>query len=242
MNRPLLFFGVAVFAAVAGVLTVVAIQLIRSDSVDLLTSAPEIPTAAGARPDPTPTASAAGGGEVFKFVIDGSQSKATYVVREKLAALPISTNAVGETRAISGEIYLTREGLYGDASSLIRVDMSTLRSDEARRDNFIRTNTLQANRFQFAEFVITGIEGFPQSHTEGAEIELKLTGNMTIRGVTKPLTFDVKARQAGDVLTGIADTTFKFQDFGMTPPDVALAKAEENIQLQIEIFARRELS
>jgi polyisoprenoid-binding protein YceI len=236
MKYLVIFGGTAVLAVAAAIATVVAVQLVRSDSVELLTTAPEIPTAAATGATPAPSSA-----DVYRFVIDGSQSKATYVVREKLAALPVSTNAVGETRAISGEINLTPTGLYANATSEIKVDLRTLQSDESRRDNYIRTNTLSANQYPFAEFIVTAIDGFPTSYTEGQEVQLKLTGNMTIRGVTKPLTFDVKARQSGDVLTGIADVTFTFQDFGMTPPNVPLARAEDNIQLQIEIFARRQL-
>lgn len=238
MNRIAIFVGAAVFAVVAGVLTVVAIQLYRSDEVDLATSAPEIPTAAAG----APAAGRSAPSDLYHFVIDASRSKATYVVREKLAALPVSTDAVGETRAIEGEIYLTPTGLYTGAQSQFKVDLRTLTSDESRRDNYIRTNTLRATQFPFAEFVVTRIEGFPTNYVEGTEVELKMVGNMTIRGVTKELTFDVKARQAGDTLTGIADTTFRFQDFGMTPPDVGIAKAEENIRIQVEIVAVRQLA
>lgn len=60
---------------------------------------------------------------------------------------------------------------------------------------------------------------------------------MTIRGVTKPVTFSVKARQAGKVLTATADAKCKFTDFGMRPPNVQIAQAQDEIQIQIVLVA-----
>ena len=43
---------------------------------------------------------------------------------------------------------------------------------------------------------------------------------------------------AGDTLSAIADTDFKMTDFGITPPDVSLAKSENGVHLQIRILAK----
>jgi polyisoprenoid-binding protein YceI len=86
--------------------------------------------------------------------------------------------------------------------------------------------------------VVTGITPFPANYVDGTEVSINITGNMTIRGVTKPLTFAAKARRAGSALTGIADVDFKMTDFGMTPPDVRLAKSEDGVHLQIVIVAK----
>ena len=245
-KRLLLFGGVGLFAAIAAVITVVAVQLLRSDDVKLETSAPAIPTQAGtqtAQGSASPTAAAgqsnATAPGVFRFVVDPSGSKATYVVREKLAALPVESNAVGTTSTISGEIYLTKDGLDKDQKSTFRVDLRTLRSDESRRDNFISGTTLQASRFPFAEFVLESVTGWPANYVEGTEVSLQLSGTMTIRGVAKPLTWQVKARRQGDTLTAVADTEFKMTDFGISPPDIAnIAKAQDGVQLQVVLLAK----
>jgi polyisoprenoid-binding protein YceI len=217
------------------VLTVVVVQLLRSDEADLKTSAPEIPTQAASSPVSGTGGQAPG---VFRFVVDPAASKVTYVVREKLAALPVESDAVGTTSQISGEIHLTREGLAAGETSAFRVDLRTLRSDESRRDNYITTNTLRANQFPFAEFVVESVSGWPANYVDGTEVSLDLTGNLTIRGVTKPVTWQVKARRQGGVLTAIADTTIKMSDFGITPPDVGIAKAQDSVRLQLELLAR----
>lgn len=233
----LILSGAGLLAVVAALATAVAVQTLRSDDVDLEESAPAIPrqdaSAAASQGAPSDQAG------VLRFVVDASGSKATYVVREKLAALPVESNAVGETGQISGEIYLTSDGLHPGQKSTFRVDLRTLRSDESRRDNFIRSNTLRANQFPFAEFVVESVNGWPSNYVDGTEVVLQVSGSMTIKGITRPLTFDVKARRQGDTLTAIADAEFKMTDFGITPPDVALAKAQDGVRLQVVLLAKQ---
>ena len=206
----------------------------RSDDVDLVTEAPAITSTPG---QAAPTAAAATDGALH-FVVVPEESEATYVAREKLASLPLSSNAVGKTQAVSGDIFLTAEGLASDQPSALRVDLSTLASDESRRDNYIKQNTLQTDTFPFAEFVIEEVQAFPADYTEGEEAELTLSGRMTIRETELPLTFDVKARQSGDTLTAVADTQFNMTDFGLDPPQLAFVNVEDGVQLQVVLVAR----
>jgi len=92
--------------------------------------------------------------------------------------------------------------------------------------------------FPTADFVVTGVTPFPANYVDGTEVNVNITGNMTIHGVTKPLTFTSKARRAGNALTGIADVDFKMSDFNINPPNVPLAKAEDGVHLQIVIVAK----
>jgi polyisoprenoid-binding protein YceI len=208
---------------------IVVVQLLRADDPGLLTRPPEL--------TPGEELDGIGDEDVLRFVIDAASS-VKYIVREKLTALPVSTNAVGETTAITGEIYLTTAGLVEEPASILRVDLRTLRSDESMRDAYLRMTTLRTAQYPFAELRITAIEGFPVPYTDGSEVDLKLTGDLTIRDVTRPLSFTVKARRLGDSLSAIADADFKMSEFGIQPPDVAVAKAEDSVHLQIVIVAK----
>jgi polyisoprenoid-binding protein YceI len=237
MKRPVLLAGGLVAFVVLAFAAIVVVQLIRSDDPDLATEAPQITPAAGTTPGlgtDAPPAAAAGGAR--RFVIVPGESSAKYVVEETLRG--IVTNAVGQTQNITGEIYLTSQGLSTEHESKFRVDLRTLRSDESMRDNFIRQTTLQTNRFPFAEFVVQELRGFPSSYVENQQVELTLTGTMTIRGVSRPMTWTVLARQAGNTLTATADTGFNMTDYGIDPPNVAVARARDGVQLQIVLVAR----
>lgn len=245
MKKPLLIAGgVVAFFAIA-IVGIIAVQLLRSDDANLATEAPPIARSTGdagadsITPAPTTTALSSDNGlpeGVREFVIVPEESEAKYVVRESLRG--ITTNAVGTTRAIEGSIFLTEEGLFSAGESRFRVDLSTLTSDEGMRDNFIKRNTLQTSQYPFAEFVIEAISGFPEDYAEDTEVEMAISGTLTIRDVSKPVTWSVKARQLGDVLSAVADLTITFQDFGMQPPSVPIATAQDEIQLQVVLMAR----
>ena len=57
-------------------------------------------------------------------------------------------------------------------------------SDKSRRDNWIRSNGPQFNTYPLAEFTATGLEGSPESYTEGEEVQFKLLGDLTVREIT----------------------------------------------------------
>lgn len=232
MRLLVLLGAAAALLAVAAVAGGVAFFVSGSDTVDLVTEAPALPTGTAAV---TPT------GDVLHFVVLPEQSEASYIAREKLAALPATSEAVGRTNAVSGDIYLTRQGLAASPPSVLRVDLRTLRSDETRRDNYVRNNTLQADRFPYAEFVIERVDGFPTRYQDGQEVSLQVSGIMTIRGTARPMTFDVQARYGGGTLTGVAHTSFRLSDFGLSPPNIAgFVTVEGEMRLQVVLVARLE--
>jgi len=71
----------------------------------------------------------------------------------------------------------------------------------------------------------------------GAGFTLTLTGNVTIRGTTKSVTFDVQGKRDGASLTATAtaNPSFKFGDFGMQVPSVfTVLSIVDNINLQLD--------
>ena len=230
-----ILLSTAVFFFIAFV-AVIGVFLLRSDDPDLATEAPllPIPTTA-ADVTPTGTATLDLPARVRRFVIDPSGSSAKYVVKENLRL--IETTAVGETTAISGEIYLSPDGLYDGATSSFTVDLRELKSDESRRDSYINRTTLDTSSFPFAEFVVESITGFPTDYVEDTQVELTLSGSMTIHGVSQPMTFSVLARQAGNSLSAVADADFKMTDFGIDPPSVSIATARDEVHIQLVLLA-----
>jgi polyisoprenoid-binding protein YceI len=238
MKRPVIIASAAVVLVAAAIAAIVIVWTLRSDDPNLLTEAPAIPTATSGGADVAPTASASTNlpAGVRRFVVTSGESSAKYVVEETLRGLPAT--AVGTTTDVTGEIYLSKDGLYKDLPSKFKVDLRTLKTDESQRDNYVRQNVLRTGQFPFAEFVVESVSGFPASYAEGTEISLTLNGTMTVKGQSKPVTFTVKARQAGNTLTATADTQFNMTDFGIEPPEVVLAKAKNGVTLQVVLIAR----
>lgn len=123
------------------------------------------------------------------------------------------------TSAGTGQLVLRADGGFAEGSQIV-VDLTTLRSDESRRDNFIKDNTLQTRRFPRAEFAVKGAEGLPAPLPASGEWRVKLVGDMTLHGVTKELAWDATVKRSGGDVSGTATTKFPFGDFGMEPPVV----------------------
>ncbi|GEM_PF-758048 len=201
-----------------------------------VTTAKTAPAATASTSSSASTAKAPGGATTYTIVSDKSQAKVT--VNEKLANLPAPSDAVLTTNAIQGQLFLGPDTKPVEGAKIM-VDLRTLKSDKTQRDNFIRTNTLQADQFPLAEYVITGVDGWTGPLTEGQQSTFKILGNMTIHGVTKPVTFDTTAMMQSGAVTGTATTNFKFEDFGMSPPNLSIVKANDLIQLDLNIVANK---
>src|SRR5688500_2044643 len=172
-------------------------------------------TIAAAAVTPTPSSATTGTWTV------GNASKATVSVREQLVGLNLPSDAVLVATGATGTFILKDDGTFS-SDSKISFDLTTLASDNRNRDDFIKGDTLQTRQFPRAEFIPTKTTGLALPMPASGESTFKLTGQMTIRGKTKEVTFDVQAKRTGNELTATATAapSWKFADFGMTAPSV----------------------
>jgi polyisoprenoid-binding protein YceI len=184
------------------------------------------------------------------FVIVPEESRASYLVSEEffegaLAKLGIqagNVEVVGSTQTIEGQLQLD----FADLSTLpgtngFTVDMTSLTTDQSRRDNWVRENGPSFNRYPVAEFVATGLADTPLSYTQGEEVQFKMVGDLTVREITQPVTFDVIATFDGDTATGVATADLRMTDFDIEPPNFAntLTVADE-FSVEVEFTARQQ--
>ena len=201
------------------------------------TTAPDGATATTAATAPT-AAAPSGGGLTGRWAV-GANSTAGYRVREKLAQLPATSDAVGRTSAITGAIQLERRGaqLVVVDGARFEVDVTKLTSDQSMRDNRIRTQGLESNRFRTATFVSTGVIEFPSSAESGAAVKADVTGDLTIHGVTKRVTLPLDAQVNSGRIEVVGSHTFPFSEFGMSPPNIAgFVTVESNATLEFRLF------
>jgi polyisoprenoid-binding protein YceI len=184
------------------------------------------------------------------FAIVPAESKASYIVDEEFFADALSkyniaagkVQTIGSTQEIAGQLQLNLEDLSSPlGDNRFTVQINTLESDQALRDGWIRRNGPRLNDFPTAEFVATGIEGAPASYTEGEEVQFQLVGNLTMREITQPATFDVTATLQGDTITGKATARALLSDYGIEPPNFAntLVVGDE-FMIEVDITAREE--
>ncbi len=212
------------------------------------------PTAEPAAAAPAAEAPSQGSGEAVSgqrtFVIVPAESKASYLVDEEFFAGALDklgiaaglADVVGSTQEIEGQITLNLDNLVEAlGENTFTVKMNTLQTNRDDRDKWIRENGLRFNDYPLATFTATSIEGAPASYNDGDEVSFKLAGDLTIRDVTQPATFDVTATLAGDTLTGVATTRTQMSSFGIEPPNFAntLTVADEfGIEVQFTAKAQ----
>jgi polyisoprenoid-binding protein YceI len=166
-------------------------------------------------------------GKVYTVVSD--ESELTYTVREKLATLPASSNAVGRTSALSGTLRL-------DGPTEVTADLSTLASDQSRRDNYVRQKLFATD--PNVTFTVDSLPGLPAQYTEGETFTGTVTGTATIRGVPGPITLAIEARLVGDELQVVGRTDFTWDDFDIPPPNTPIVTVEDNVHIEVLIIAR----
>ena len=180
----------------------------------------------------------AGAGGVTLEIADGSEAR--YRVKEQLAFLDFPNDAVGVTQDVEGKLVLGPDGAVSAEDSLIRVDLSTLQSDEDRRDNYVRNRTLGTGQYPHTDFVPATISGLQWPLPSTGEASFSITGDMTIRDVTREVTWETVAQFSDAVITGTATTNFTFDEFDLNVPSVAVVlSVENNIRLEIDLVLQR---
>lgn len=174
--------------------------------------------------------------------LDMANATARYRVAEQLVGLNVLSDAVGTTSTVTGSIVIAPDGSIAKDSK-ITVDMRTFSSDQEPRDNFIRTRTLETDKFPMLEFVPTRTKGLTLPLPSPPRIQaigFQLIGNVTLHGVTKEVTFDVVATLRGGTVAGLARGSLLFADFKITKPSVpVLLSVDDKIQIEVEFRANR---
>ncbi len=189
----------------------------------------------------------AGDGSTRLFVIDPAASEVRYEVDEEFFGNAVTRlgkklgffHAVGRTSAIQGQLEVAPGPPPQVVAGQFTVDISTLQSDDDRRDKKIREEFLESARFPLATFTVTQVEGLPAEYQEGETVSFQMTGDLTIREVTKPVTWEVQATLQDGVLSGEAQTLIFMKDFGFAPPDIAgWMKVTDGVTLVVDFTAR----
>jgi polyisoprenoid-binding protein YceI len=182
----------------------------------------------------TATSAAQGVASGIRYDVVADGTTADYRVREQLVRLSAPSDAVGTTSGVTGSLVLGSDGKVDASQSKFTVDLTSLQSDSSMRDGFIARSTLNTATYPTAVFVPTALQGLPSVLPTSGSQSFQLIGNLTLHGVTKPVTWTVTSAVAGNDLTGKATTAFKFEDFGMTAPKAgAVLSVVDNVTLEL---------
>ena len=181
---------------------------------------------------PKPIARMAGQYAGVNFIV-GTGSKATFTVGEQIARMPLPSDAVVSTSALSGEIHLDGR------PSTIRLDLWKLSSDQPRRDRYIK-NTMFANS-QIATFTVGGQAPVPDGTPLGEAVTGgRVRGTLELKDKEFPITFEMnEARDDGDAVYLLGNTNFTWHELDLQPPSsTGILQINNDVAVQILLLAR----
>jgi polyisoprenoid-binding protein YceI len=162
-----------------------------------------------------------------------------YRVNEVLTG--IHKEAAGGTAAVNGSI---RIGASAASAGSFTVDMTTLKSNDDRRDNKMRTIGLETAQFATATFTLTKPIEFGTVPAAGATTNVTATGDLTLHGVTKSVDIALQAivctNGGAPQLEVLGTTPIVMADYAMSPPDIAgFVTTEDHGTLEVHLFFAR---
>lgn len=174
-------------------------------------------------------------GAAVKLTVLPTGNEVRYRVREQLVNVSLPNDAIGRASTITGGMAFDSSGGVMAQASQFVIDVSTLKSDRDRRDGYVRGRLLQTDQFPTVTFVPMALNGVHLPLPSSGEMSFTIPGNLTVKGVTHPVTWAGKATFAGGEVLGTAATSFSFADFNLTKPRVpVLLSVEDTIKLEYD--------
>ena len=148
-----------------------------------------------------------------------------------------ANEAVGRTPDVSGTLTLA-----GATISAVDVtaDLTTLQSDDDRRDGQLRRQAIQTEQFPTATFKLTRPIELVAAPTDGETLSATATGDLTLHGVTKSVEVPIEATLNGDVVTVTGRIDILFADYGIEPPtSFIVLSIEDHGIMEFQLHFRR---
>jgi polyisoprenoid-binding protein YceI len=170
------------------------------------------------------------------YTIDPDHSAVGFSIRHLFSKVP------GRFTKFEGKIALDKED-WSKSTVQVTIDAASIDTNEPKRDQHLRSaDFFDAAKQPKITFQSTGVK-------QTAANKLQITGNLTIKGVTKPVALDVDVLGFGPGYGGIvkggfeAHTKINRQDFGVAWNDVIEgggAVLGDEVEISINIEASQE--
>jgi polyisoprenoid-binding protein YceI len=174
---------------------------------------------------------------IVVFSIVQAESEVRFTLGELLSGVP--TTVVGATDQVAGEIAIDPENPASTKVGIIQVNARTFATDNNFRNRAINNSILDTGRFEYVTFTPSEITNFPENPSIGEALEFQISGDLTVRDVTNPVTFDVVVSAVSEKrLEGSASATIAREDYGLQIPEVPrVADVDEEVLLEIDFVA-----
>jgi polyisoprenoid-binding protein YceI len=137
----------------------------------------------------------------------------------------VDAEGVGRTNQVTGSLVF--EGTTVTAAEFT-VDVGSITSDESRRDSQFRGRIMTVDEFPTATFVLTEPIEVGSEPVDGANAIVTATGDLTLRGVTREVTFEIDASVQNGRIGVLGSIPVVFADYGIANPSNAGVTTEDN--------------
>ncbi len=147
-------------------------------------------------------------------VVGNGASFVGYRVAEELARIGSAT-AVGRTSSVSGTLTFDGKAI---TDVQVTADLTTLQSDQAMRDNALRTQALETVKYPTATFRLTQPIVLDDVPAEGVPVTVTAVGELTLHGVTRPITITLQGQRTNGLVVVVGSTEIRFAEFNIQQP------------------------
>jgi len=194
-------------------------------------------------PSSTPASSAsssAAAGLMGNWTV-GQGSQAGYRVREQFAGQSSPHEAVARTSGVSGGLTVQQSSSGFQASDIaFTAQLANLQSVDqvagynvSQRDRIV-SRTLDVGQYPAATFKAASAD-IPAAAANGQQVNLSIPGQLTIHGVTKPVTAAVQGRLNGTQLEIAGSVPTAMTDFGLSPPQVSITTVQPAVTIEFQL-------
>lgn len=163
----------------------------------------------------------------------GTGSTAGYRVNEVLSGTPVTV--VGKTEGVTGS--MTVDGSTLKAAT-VKVDVGSIATDQPPRDEYFRGTAMEVSKFPDATFTLT--QPVDAAVPASGQVQtVEATGNLTLHGVTKPVTVKLQAALSGTGVQVSGSIPLTFSDYGVQAPDLGFVKVENSGSVEFLVQATR---
>lgn len=191
------------------------------------------PTVPGDGGDETPDSESDGPDLEGRWEV-GDGSVVGYRVAEVLFGQ--STEGYGRTESVEGHLVI--EGTTITEASFT-ADMATVESDDDRRDRQFRGRIMDVDSHPSADLVLVESIALDRVPDEGEIIEVTAMVDLTLRGTTRTIPFDLRARHTGSRIEIDGSVVVVFEEWGIPNPSTVGITTEDEGELEVLLLFDR---
>ncbi len=199
-------------------------------------TSPDTTGATTAPADPSPSGDAFSDDGAVSWDVDPSGSVAGYRIDEELAGIG-GTTAVGRTSDVVGTMSLDGATI---ASVDVVVDMTTLQSDDSRRDGQLRRRGLETNTFPEARFTLIESIDLGSVPAVGEPVAATAVGELELHGVVRQVEIALEGQFVDDrTIIVVGSTEIVLADYDIEPPTgLSVLSVEDRGLLEFQLTFR----